>query len=219
MRISRYLTVALVCLCCVPAAGLAQTTGQVSIGAGGSYNMPTGVFAETDGLITNLPQTGFATDGTSYWVKAFYHLSPKFALFATYAKPQFNVDNEAVEAQVLEQYAQIWTYEAGYELTVICFGARLTPIRIALAEPYVQAGVARYNTDIIQTVGGTRSVLESDYSNTVNFGAGVLAHIGTVAVDAGIVYHATEILINGQTLKYKATWLEIGLSLLYSFGG
>jgi len=218
MKIPGCLTCAFLCLALSAPALQAQEQGQFSLSFGGAYNQPLGVFSETDGAIHARPETGFATDGSTWQIRGFLHMSEKLALFGYYAKPRFNVDNAAVEAQLLTQ-GNPWSYEAEYNLTVIGFGARLTPLRIAMVAPYVQAGLAQYTTEVIQRVADTEEIMESDGANAVNFGAGVQAWIGPVGIDAGAVYHSAPLIIDGQEWEYETSWFEIGLSLFYTFGG
>ncbi len=218
MKIPGRIALGLLCLLLSVPALQAQEQSQFSLALGGAYNLPLGVFSETDGAIYSCPETGFATDGSTWQVKGYFHMSDKLALYGYYAKPRFNVDNAAVEAQLLEQ-GNPWSYEAEYNLTVIGFGARLTPLRIAMVAPYVQAGLAQYTTEIVQRVADTEEIMKSDGANAVNFGAGVQAWIGPVGVDLGAVYHSAPLVIEGHEWDYETSWLEIGLSLFYTFGG
>ncbi len=197
----------------LPGAASAQEIEEFYLFAGGTYNIPTGDFGDTDGNIINLPSKGFSQAGIGYRFGGILPISSTFAVYAESYKPKFSIDEDAIRAQV-PGLASI-PYEASYKIGVTGFGARFSPIELFKVRPYLQAGLARYRLQIIQFISVSESSIKFEVSSSFNFGAGIMLPIGPFVIDAGVRLHKVKLSYEGLPLGWDATWIDAGVNLFY----
>ena len=200
----------------MPGTASAQEIEEFYIFGGGTYNIPTGTFGDNDGIIINMPSTGFSQAGIGYRFGAILPISPAFAVFAESYTPKFSVDVDAVRAQhpYLSGNPDI-PYDASYKIGVSGVGARFSPIELFMVKPYLQAGLSRYRLQIIQFISVSESSIRFEVSSSFNFGAGVMLPIGPFVIDAGASLHKVKLSNEGQPLGWDATWIDVGVKLLF----
>jgi len=99
------------------------------------------------------------------------------------------------------------------------FGARITPLRIAMAAPYIQAGIGRYQSEIWQKRVNVEETDESDVQQGLSFGVGTTLMFGRFGIDIGAQYHTLEFIFDGQPIGWQATWLDLSALLTFDLGG
>ncbi len=108
-------------------------------------------------------------------------------------------------------------------MQILGFGARLSPIKIAMAEPYIQAGVGRYKTEINQKIQSYETTETSDISQGTSVGIGTILSFNLfgqdIGIDIGAQYHSVEFIFDGQALGWEANWIDAGALLTIKLGG
>ena len=114
---------------------------------------------------------------------------------------------------VLERLGLPWVddYDASWRLNIFSFGARLSPVQLAFARPYVQAGLGQYKTEIYQRFGNVEETEETDAQRGLSFGAGALLTFGQFGIDIGAQYHSLEFTFGGEAIGWQAEWLDATL--------
>ncbi|MFC1540247.1 outer membrane beta-barrel protein [Gemmatimonadota bacterium] len=193
-----------------PANAAAQEL-KLTVQGGLTYNYPLADFASDEGTIGDYPTTGFAEPTYGFKLRAIMNISPTLGLFLEINRPKFNGNLDAV----LERLGLPWVddYEASWNLNIFSIGARLSPVQIAMAKPYVQVGLGQYKTEIFQRFGLVEETEESDIQRGLSFGAGTMLTFGQFGIDIGAQYHAVEFIFGGQSIDWKANWLEATVML------
>lgn len=209
-------TALLICSGLIPESASAQEITEFYILGGANYNTPTGIFADNDGSIANLPTTGFSIGGVGYRFCGILPLSDKIGLYAETYVPRFSVDIDAVRLKA--GIPDFMSFDAEYKIGVTGLGVRLNPIEYFSTRPYLQLGMGRYRLEIIQYFSDQEINMRFEVSNTFNMGAGFMLHLGDFAIDAGARYHSVKLMYEGQPLGWDATWFDVGVMLAYRIG-
>ena len=201
----------------VPVVGQAPPEGGVILQVGVSYGMPLGDFKKTTGSLEDVPETGYATNGTGISVRGLFPVSERLKVYAEWYRPNFDADSDAMLAEMgLPPQTPL---EFSYAITAFGVGGRLDlPVSFFL-EPYLELGLARYRAELDQAFQGNSNVERSDAASGFNLGAGASYPLGSVSVNACVRYHTVRLVVEGVELDWQTNWLDIGLSVSVPLGG
>lgn len=212
----------LLCICLNPTSLNAQEM-QVSLQGGVTYNLPLGDFKATDGAINNYPTTGFAEPSFGYKIRAILNISPKIGFYAEIYRPEFNANLDAVLERLNLQPPFGDYYTANWLMEIVSFGTRFSPVKIAMAEPYIQVGIGRYKTTIYQKIMDYETTETSDITQGTSVGVGTILSFSVfghdIGLDIGAQYHTVEFIFEGQPIGWKATWVDAAVLLSIKLGG
>jgi hypothetical protein len=194
-----------------PADAAAQEL-NLTLQGGLTYNHPLADFASDEGtIIGNYPTSGFAEPTYGYKFRAILNLSSTLGLFAEIYQPEFSGNLDAVLEEL--GYPPSFDYDASWKLKTFSFGARLSPVQIAFAKPYVEAGLGQYKTEIYQRLGLVEETEKSDAQRGLSFGAGAMLSFGQFGLDIGARYHSLEFTFGGEAIGWKADWIDASIML------
>jgi len=193
----------------------AQEKGRILVQAGPIYNIPTGRFAGTDGTLSGIPGTGFATSGIGYGARVMFPISRLISFYAEWNQPGFGTDVDAILTSLGIPTDIGFEVDFRWRIRSTGVGLRLNPPLEGWFRPYLQAGMARYRgeLEIVQDVYKSTERLE--VSTSASFGGGLALPVGPVVLEAGARYHSVRFKVSGQTFNWPARWIEAGLTLTF----
>ena len=200
---------------CLSTGVSAQEKGRILVQAGPIYNIPTGRFAGTDGGITGLPGTGFATNGVGYGARVLFPFSRLFSFYAEWNQPGFGTDVDAILTGLGIPTDTGLEFDFRWRIRSTGVGLRFNPPLEGWFRPYLQAGMARYRGEMEIVQDTYKSTERLEISTSASFGGGMAFPVGPVVLEAGARYHAVRFQAGGQTFDWPAKWIEAGLTLTF----